>query len=309
MIFEDLSFLDFVSLNNYKDYLGASCKNKSHNNRHNSNMMLNPLNLKHLNRIDENEADYITLNLEDGIAPSRKEEALVNISIFLSHLKKSKNFIIVRTNPLDKGGAEEIKFLNDFGFDAIRLSKVETPQEIEGALKILSGDKELHISIESRKAFANIKSLRIDERVTTVNLGILDLLSSLGLPQSILKIGNPTIDYILSKLLIDSKTVGLHPVSFMYQNYKDITGFLKWCEYERDMGYDSKACLGPAQVKIANEVFGEDVESYKRALHIKKIFEYNASLGIHGFMDDIYGFIDEPIYKDALITLNKSKYI
>ena len=38
-----------------------------------SNMMLNPLNLKHLNRMDENDADMITLNLEDSIAPSLKK--------------------------------------------------------------------------------------------------------------------------------------------------------------------------------------------------------------------------------------------
>jgi len=45
-------------------------------------MMLNPLNLKHLNRMDENPADMITLNLEDAIAPSRKREALGKTSRF-----------------------------------------------------------------------------------------------------------------------------------------------------------------------------------------------------------------------------------
>jgi len=127
-----------------------------------SNMMLNPLNLKHLNRIDESDADMITLNLEDAIAPSRKKEALHNIALFLSNMEHSNSFIIVRTNPIDEGGAEEIKFLNDFSFDAIRVSKIKNQTEIAQALTLLSPDKELHISMETKEAFENLSSLRID---------------------------------------------------------------------------------------------------------------------------------------------------
>ena len=63
--------------------------------------------------MDESDADMITLNLEDAIAPSRKKEALHNIALFLSYMEHANSFIIVRINPLDEGGAEEIKFLND----------------------------------------------------------------------------------------------------------------------------------------------------------------------------------------------------
>ncbi len=65
----------------------------------------------------------VTLNLEDAIAPIRKEEALYNIALFLSNLENSNIFIIVRTNPLNNGGKEEIEFLNNFNFEAIRVSK------------------------------------------------------------------------------------------------------------------------------------------------------------------------------------------
>ncbi len=267
-------------------------------------MMLNPLNLKHLNRMDESEADMITLNLEDAIAPSRKKEALQNIALFLSHMEQSRSFIIVRTNPLDEGGAEEIAFLNDFGFDAIRLAKVKNQTEIARALTLLSSDKELHISLETKEAFAGLAALRIDERLTTANLGILDLLTSLGLPQSIVRLGNPTIDYILSKFLVDAKSAGIHPVSFMFQEYNDTETFRKWCEHEKAMGFESKACMGPKQVEIANEVFKINKYELSRAQHIKEVFEANAGKGNNGFMDEKYGFIDEPIYRDALLILN-----
>ena len=231
--------------------------------RKRSNMMLNPLNLKHLNRMDESDADMITLNLEDAIAPSRKKEALHNIALFLSHMEHSNSFIIVRTNPLNEGGAEEIKFLNDFSFDAVRVAKVKNQTEIAQALTLLDEDKELHISLETKEAFENLSTLRIDERLTTANLGILDLLTSLSLPQSIVTLDNPTIDYILSKFLVDAKTAGIHPISFMFQEYNDTYTFKQWCQKEKMMGFTSKACMGPKQVAIANDVFQTSLLSLK----------------------------------------------
>lgn len=296
MIFENLDTLPTA--------YGNKRKSPAVKQSYRSNMMLNPLNLKHLNRIDEHDADMITLNLEDAIAPSRKKEALHNIALFLSHMERSNSFIIVRTNPLSEGGTEEIAFLNDFSFDAVRVAKVKNQTEITQALALLSIDKELHISMETKEAFENLSKLRIDERFTTANIGILDLLTSLGLPQSLVTLKNPTIDYILSKFLVDAKTAGIHPISFMYQEYEDTETFKSWCEREKMMGFDTKACMGPKQVQIANEIFGISKHEIKRALHIKEAFERHAAQGINGFMDDMYGFIDEPIYRDSLLLLN-----
>jgi len=295
MIFENLDTLAKTFGNKKK----APC---SHS-RKRSNMMLNPLKLAHLNHMDESDADMITLNLEDAIAPSRKKEALQNIALFLSHMEYSKSFIIVRVNPLDEGGTEEISFLNNFSFDAVRVAKVKTQLEVAQALTLLHKDKELHISLETKEAFETLSTLRIDPRFTTANLGILDLLTSLGLPQSLITQDNPTIDYILSKFLVDAKTAGIHPISFMFQEYHDTETFRKWCKREKMMGFSSKACMGPKQVAIANDIFEVDTLALKRAKEIKIRFEEESRKNNHGFMDDNYGFIDEPIYRDALLIL------
>ena len=228
MIGYDLTMI-FETLENLPTTYGSQKKQPCSHTRKRSNMMLNPLKLTHLNRMDESEADMITLNLEDAIAPSRKKEALHNIALFLSHMQHANSFIIVRVNPLDEGGAEEIAFLNDFSFDAVRVAKVENLAQIQKALALLNPDKELHISIETKEAFNTLHTFGIDPRLTTANLGILDLLTSLGLPQSILTQGNPTIDYILSKFLVDSKIAGIHPIGFMFQEYTDTKTFRQWC--------------------------------------------------------------------------------
>jgi len=90
----------------------------------------------------------------------------------------------------------------------------------------------------------------------------------------------------------------------MFQEYNDTETFEAWCRHEKMMGFESKACMGPKQVQIANEIFALDNDALKRAKHIKEIFEKNASQRINGFMDEQYGFIDEPIYRDALLILS-----
>lgn len=294
----------FNTLDTLPQSFGKEQKAPCSHHKRRSNMMLNPLHLKHLNAMDESDADMITLNLEDAIAPSRKKEALHNIAFFLSHMKHSKSFIIVRTNPLNEGAAEEIQFLNAFSFDAVRVAKVKTQTEVSQALTLLSKEKELHISLETKEAFESLSTLRIDKRLTTANLGILDLLTSLDLPQSLVRLNNPSIDYILSKFLVDAKTAGIHPISFMFQEYNDTERFKAWCMHEKLMGFESKACMGPKQVQIANDIFNINTDELTRAKHIKNVFETHAAKGINGFMDETYGFIDEPIYRDSLLILN-----
>ncbi len=305
MIFNSLEFIQDLTTEERLTHLGKEKKLPNKKTFYRSNMMLNPLKLKHLNRIDNLDADMITLNLEDAIAPSRKKEALYNIALFLSHLKKSKSFIIVRTNPLDEGGKEEIAFLNNFSFDAVRVAKVKTKEEILEIDRLLNSEKEIHISLETKEAFQNLATFGGVARFTTANIGILDLLTSLGLPQSLVTLDNPTIHYILSKFLIDAKTIGLNPISFMFQEYQDVATFKKWCALEKKMGFTTKACMGPLQVAIANEVFSIEDEALTRANHIKRAFEESAKNGENGFMDMKYGFIDEPIYRDALLVLGK----
>ena len=310
MIFENINVIGGWTPEEKKRQIAGGKKAPCSHRRHRSNMMLNPLKLAHLNRLDQLEADVVTLNLEDAIAPSRKEEARINIALFLSRLRHSPSCIVIRTNPLGHGAQEEIEALLPYGPDAFRLPKVRHPEEIQAALQLLPPETELHLSIETKEAFRDLSRWGgIDPRLTTANLGILDLLADLGLPQRLVTEGpgNPTAEAILTRFLLDARTAGLLPVSFMYQDYRNLEGFRRWCLREREMGYEAKACMGPAQVAIANELFGPDPEALTRAREIVAAFEAASREGIHGFMHERYGFIDEPIYRDALNTLKGSQ--
>lgn len=304
MIFEDIEMYENMSEDDLEKHINTINRVKSTILMPRSAMMVPADKPKLLNKIDSLECDICMINLEDGVSKENKRKACLLSSLFISHLKQSKSKIVVRVNPIDDGGLDDINILNNIKPDAIRVAKVKTKKDVESILKVLDKDIELHLSIETKEALQNLVNLKVNDRVTTVYLGILDMLESLGLPQSIVKKGNPTIDYILSKFLIDAKMAGFYPISFVYQDYQDLDGFRDWCEYEKSMGFVAKGCISPKQVTIANDVFALSKDEIQKAEYIKAIFEENIKNGVSGFVDEKYGFVDEPIYKNALLILN-----
>jgi citrate lyase subunit beta/citryl-CoA lyase len=268
-----------------------------------SAMMLSAHNLKHLSKIPTLKAECLILNLEDGVSPEQKPYALALCAMALASNPECDKKLVVRVNPLDEGGAEEILFLNPFMPDAIRVSKIRSVADVRRILTLVNKEIEVHLSIETKEGWLALSEFAIDPRIKVYYLGILDLFADLGLSQSLLTPDNPTAQYLLSRFLITSRACGVKPVSFVYQDYKNSDGLRNWLELEKDMGFDAKGCIAPAQVELIHEILGHREHEIARSLEIVRLFEEHAARGISGFVDERYGFIDEPIYKGALAVL------
>ena len=267
-------------------------------------LMLSCNNIKHLNKIETLQAESIMLNLEDGVSEEEKPFALVLCAIFLSHLKRCDKKLVVRVNSLETSGYDEIAYLNQYMPDAIRVPKIRNEREVDNVLALLHDEIDLHLSIETKEAWHKLTTLKRSDKVKAFYLGILDLFADMGLSQHLIAKENPSVLYILPRFLLECKAMGVKPVSFVYQEYKDLEGFKEWVELEKSMGYDAKGCISPKQVEIVNEVFARPKGEIERAKEIVHLFEQKRSEGITGFTHPTYGFIDEPIYKGALTLLN-----
>ena len=294
----DLATLDSLAIPTFREI------NKENNFR--SVLMLSCNKIKHLEKIESLDAECIMLNLEDGVSKEEKPFALVLCAIYLSKLKKSKKKLVVRVNALDAGGYEEITYLNQFMPDAIRVPKIKDAKEVKNVLALLKDEIELHLSIETAEAWHNLSSLKHNKRVTAFYLGVLDLFADMKLSHSLSNIQNPTMQYLHSHFFISCKAMGVKPVSFVFQEHKNLELFKEWLELEHSMGYDAKGCVSPDQVTLVNALFVDEAAQIQRAKVIVKLFEMHQEEGITGFSDEEYGFIDEPIYKGALALLEKN---
>lgn len=255
-----------------------------------------------IEKISELTAAYYVINLENGVHD--KNNARKQVYKYINK-SSNKDKIIVRVNSLETCGKKDIKLINMVRPLAICLSKIKNVQDIKIALELIHKDIDVHLCIETSQSLQSLITFGIHERVTTVYLEISDVLESLYLPQTILTVNNPSIDYILGKFLVDSKSANLNPVSFAFKDYNDTEKFTLWCNKVHNMGFISKACICPSQVKIANNLFIINSVEMIDARNIVKLYEKNMRNGIVGFSDLKYGYIDEPAYKNAKLTLSK----
>jgi citrate lyase subunit beta/citryl-CoA lyase len=269
-----------------------------------SALMLSAHNLKHLKKIPELSADCIILNLEDGVAPELKPLALKQCAATLSELTSSEKELVVRVNALDEGGMDEIRYLNDYRPDAIRIPKVRTIQDVNLALQLVDSAIDVHLSIETKEAWQNLSQLATQQRVKVFYLGILDLFADLGLSQKLIAPTNETLHYMLSHFLITCKSIGVEPVSFVFQEYKNMERFDQWLALEKRLGYRSKGCISPAQVERVNAIFSPESDEIIKAKRIIELFHAHQKEGVTGFVDEEFGFIDEPIYKGACALIS-----
>jgi len=291
MIFNNIDLLEeIIKTNDFKKANSLIKENsfKLAKTSKKSVLMVSAHQIKHLNKIDEIKADVIMLNLEDGVPKDKKEIARVMIGVFLSNIKNIDKEIVIRVNALNEGGIEDIKFLDKFCFNAFRIPKVNSLEEIDNLF--LLTNKEIHLSIETKDAFFNLKEFT-HPKITTFYIGIYDLLNELHLSHSIIDLNNPLIHKILSDFSLTCRYVNVTPIGFVYQFYKDLEGFKKWCLLQRNLGMSGVGCITPKQCEIANIVFSEDLDFAKM---IVERFEKEGPFTIDGL------YVDEPIYKNYL---------
>lgn len=311
MLPNDLTLLERAAeardLQTLDEFLFPKRRNLNASNRFHAPMMLSAHNVKHLSKIPKLAADCIILNLEDGVSPEQKPVALRLAALTLASFERSDTKLVVRINPLDEGGEEEIRVLNSFMPDAIRVPKIRNAEDVKRALELVAEPIELHLSVETREAWTNLAMLRTDARVSAFYLGILDLFADMGFDQGMIEPENPTLHYMLSHFLVTTRALGVKPVSFVYQDYRNDEGFETWLALEQRMGFDAKGCISPKQAEAAMRRFATDDTAVAKAREIVRLFEAQRDKGVTGFTHEQYGFIDEPIYKGALALLKGSE--
>ena len=253
-------------------------------------IMISAHNEKHLSKI-ETINGIIMLNLEDGVPKDKKEIALQNIIKVLKTKPKKK--IVVRVNSLDENGLNEILALKEFDIP-FRIPKIDNLSQLSEVFEITKND--IHLSIETKESFFNLKDFK-HKQITTFYLGILDLFDELKLPHNLITFGNPLIEKILVDFSLDSLYLEKIGIGFVYQQYKDLDGFTKWCKIQKQIGIRGVGCITPAQLEIANKIFMNEDKEYAKMIVEK--FEKVGVFTIDGL------FVDEPIYKNYKMILEK----
>ena len=196
--------------------------------------------------------DAIIFDLEDAVAVEEKPAARATLAEALARGGYGPRMKIVRINGLDTDwGADDARAAAGMGCDAILLPKVERADQVQ-ALANLIGDTPIWAMMETPRGMLNAAQIAAHPQLQGFVMGTNDLAKDLNTrarPDRLPMMAG------LGLCLLAAKAEGIPIVDGVYNAFKDEDGLRAECDQGRDMGFDGKTLIHPAQVAIANAAF------------------------------------------------------
>jgi citrate lyase subunit beta/citryl-CoA lyase len=246
-------------------------------------------------------ADAVVIDLEDAVAPSRKEEARRNAAEILE--SEPAKPIFVRVNALgSEVAARDIDAVARLQLSGLRLPKVESLEGVRlvaETLEELRSQAGIQCLIESALGLElAFEIARSHERVASISLGEADLAADLGV------VADAGLLYARSRIVNASRAAGLQgPVQSVYTNVNDLDGLRRSTAEGKNMGFVGRSAIHPSQVPIINEVFTPTEEEVTEAQVLLDRLDSEARSGTGAFVLEDGHFVDRAVVESARRTL------
>jgi (3S)-malyl-CoA thioesterase len=210
-------------------------------------------------------ADAIIFDLEDAVSIDEKETARETLATELKSGGYGARFKIVRINGLDTAwGHEDLQAATAMEPDAILLPKISSTSDLDAAAALT--DAPLWAMMETPAGMLNAAEIAAHPRVQGLVMGTNDLAKEL---QCRYRPDRLPLQTGLGLCLLAAKAHGRAIVDGVYNAFKDETGLAAECAQGRDMGFDGKTLIHPAQIEVANEAFSpteEEIDLSRRQI-------------------------------------------
>ncbi len=196
--------------------------------------------------------DAVIFDLEDAVSVEEKENARATLAAALAEGGYGARVRIVRINGLDtEWGRADAEAAAAMDCDAILLPKVSSPADLD-ALAEITGDKPLWAMMETPRGMLNAAAIAAHPKLQGMVMGTNDLAKEL---QTRFRADRLPMMAGLGLCLLAAKAEGKIIVDGVYNAFKDDEGLKLECDQGRDMGFDGKTLIHPAQVDVTNTAF------------------------------------------------------
>ena len=198
--------------------------------------------------------DAIIFDLEDAVAPDAKLAARDGLAAALAN-DYGQRAKIIRINGMasewGKGDALACAQALADKADAVLIPKVDSAADLD-AVAALIPDLPLWAMMETPLGMLNAAEIAAHPRLEGMVMGTNDLAKELN---SRFRPDRLPMQTGLGLCLLAAKAYGKVIVDGVFNAFKDEDGLRAECEQGRDMGFEGKTLIHPAQLAIANQVF------------------------------------------------------
>ena len=260
-----------------------------------------------MRKAPESGADTICFDLEDAVAPSRREAARASVRELLADPEFDPDCEVTVRVSVD--AAADIDALLDTG-ESVRLDGVMVPKVAEAAdvqwvadlLDEHDADPALLALVETARGVLRAEEIADAPATDALVFGAEDLAADLGATRT--DEGTEVLG-ARQQVLLAASAAGIDAIDTVHTDYEDEAGLRESTEFALQLGYDGKLAIHPTQVPVINDAFTpvpERVEWAERVLEARDEAEAEgrAVFSVDGEM------IDPPLIAQAERVLERA---
>jgi citrate lyase beta subunit len=259
--------------------------------------------------------DCICMDMEDGVAVTRKTEARAVIAEAMKELDFGTSERCIRINSFGSGLEKyDLAAAVATNPDAVVVPKVENAEQVRVISDYIetyerSGHKPLGsirllVGVETARGILNLKDIAgADRRLEAIIFGAEDYAASIGARRT--TEGNEVL-YARSAVVTACAAYDLHAIDMVYIDFRDLEGLRTEAEQGAGLGFSGKQIIHPNQVAPVQEAFTPSDEAIEYAQRVVTAFSASQREGKGAFALD-GKMIDMPLLKNAQKVLDRAK--
>lgn len=221
-------------------------------------------------------ADALILDLEDAVAPDRKEVARGQVCTTASSGEYGYREIAIRINGLDTvWGHKDLRAAAAAKPHAILVPKIDGPnmlRQVASVLESIDGAASIRLwaMLETPRGLLHAEEIAgASERLEVLVMGTNDIAKELKAAH---RSGRGPLLTSLGLCLLAARAHGLVILDGVYNDIKNTDGFETECVQGAQMGFDGKTLIHPSQLEICNRIFSPSDEELGNAEKIIDAF-------------------------------------
>jgi citrate lyase subunit beta / citryl-CoA lyase len=254
-------------------------------------------------------ADGIILDLEDSVAPGKKDEARILVRNALRQIGFEGSERMVRINQGERG-ITDLEYLIPHHVNVVLIPKTESAgavRLIDARINQIREEKGLadpvylmpiiETALGVERAFEIAQS---SESVVALAIGLEDLTADLGVPRTVEGLESL---YARTRIINAAKAAGIQPIDSVFSDVSDMEALRRSISISKSLGFEGMGCIHPRQIAEARKGFApsrEEIDKAKKIVHAFTVAE-KEGLGVVALGTKM---IDAPVVARARKTID-----
>jgi len=222
--------------------------------------------------------DGIILDLEDSVAPGKKDEARYLVRNALRQINFCGAERIVRINQGERG-LKDLDFVIPQHVNLIIIPKCESPEtvrKVESRIGEITEEEGLKIRVHLIPVIESATGVelsyeiaRSSPAVVAMAIGAEDYTADLGVART--NEGKETF-YARTRIIVAARAAGIQPLDSVFSDVADMDALRQNVLGSRALGFEGMGCIHPRQIKIVQQGFAPSREEIEKAIKIVTAF-------------------------------------